>query len=56
LSCIAQDSPQAADGVEEAIYLACERPAKSPRIGTVRNPLQVIRILHHARNILALLR
>jgi toxin ParE1/3/4 len=82
-SYIAQDSPAAADRVEETIYLACERLGESPRIGTVRKdlttlpvrfwlatpypnyfivydpdkePLQVIRILHRARNIPALLR
>jgi len=82
-SYIAQDSPAAADRVEEAIYLACERLAKSPMIGTIRKdltalsvrfwlvtpysnyfivydsdskPLQVIRILHRARNIPSLLR
>jgi plasmid stabilization system protein ParE len=81
-SYIAQDSPAAADRVEEAIYLACERLAESPLIGTVRKdltalpvrfwlvtpypnyfivydpdkkPLQVLRILHRARNIPALL-
>ena len=82
-SYIAQDSPAAADRVEQAIYLACERLAESPLTGTVRKdltafpvrfwlvtpypnyfivydpdkkPLQVIRILHRARNIPALLR
>ena len=81
-SYIAQDSPAAADRVEEAIYLACERLTESPMIGTVRKdltvlpvrfwlvtpysnyfivydpnskPLQVIRILHRARNIPSLL-
>ncbi len=34
-SYIAQDSPAAADRVEEAIYLACERLAGSPMIGTI---------------------
>jgi plasmid stabilization system protein ParE len=82
-SYIAQDSPAAADRVEEAIYLACERLAESPMIGTIRKdltalpvrfwlvtpysnyfivydpeskPLQVIRLLHRARNIPSLLR
>jgi plasmid stabilization system protein ParE len=81
-SYIAQDNPAAADGVKETIYLACERLADSPLIGTVRKdltelpvrfwlltpypnyfivydpeakPLQVIRILHRARNIPSLL-
>jgi plasmid stabilization system protein ParE len=77
-SYIAQDSPEAADRVEEAIYDACELLARSPLAGTVRKdltslplrfwlapqfpnyfivydpeakPLEVIRILHRARNI-----
>jgi len=81
-SYIAQDNPAAADRVEEAIYLACERLVDSPLIGTVRKdltalrvrfrlvtpypnyfnvydpeakPLQIIRILHRARNIPSLL-
>lgn len=78
----AQDNPGAADGVEQAIYTACERLAESPLMGSVRKdltplpvrfrlltpypnyfvvydpaatPLQVIRILHRARNIRTLL-
>jgi plasmid stabilization system protein ParE len=81
-SYIAQDSPAAADRVEEAIYLACELLAGSPLAGTVRRdltslpvrfwivppfpnyfivydpqtePLQVIRVLHRARNIPSIL-
>lgn len=81
-SYIAQDSPAAADRVEEAIYQACELLAKSPLAGTVRKdltslpvrfwvvppfpnyflvydpeakPLQIIRILHGARNIPSIL-
>lgn len=38
-SYIAQDSPAAADRVEEAIFLACELLAKSPLAGTVRREL-----------------
>ena len=79
---IARDNPEAADRVEEAIYLACERLTDSPLIGTVRKdltalpmrfwfltpysnyfiaydpgaePLQIIRILHRARNFGSLL-
>lgn len=82
-SYIAQDSPAAADRVEQAIYLACERLVGSPLIGMIRKdltalpvrfwlvtpytnyfivydpaskPLQIVRILHRARNIPALLR
>ena len=81
-SYIALNNPEAANGVEEAIYLACERLADSPLVGTVRKdltalpvrfwlltpypnyfivydpeakPLQIIRILHRARNIPSLL-
>lgn len=77
-SYIAQDNPAAADRVEEAIYLACERLTDAPLIGTIRKemtalpvrfwlltpypnyfivydpeakPLEIIRILHRARNI-----
>lgn len=77
-SYIAQDSPQAANQVEQAIYEACNLLADSPLAGTVRKdltslpvrfwlvpqfpnyfivyepgakPLEVIRILHGARNI-----
>ena len=81
-SYIARDNTQAADRVEQAIYLACEFLAKSPLAGTMRKdltslpvrfwvvppfpnyflvynpetePLQIIRILHGARNIPAIL-
>jgi len=39
---IALDSPAAADRVEEAIYLACERLAESPRTGTVPDDLTTL--------------
>jgi plasmid stabilization system protein ParE len=38
-SFIAQDSPAAADRVEQAIYRACERLAETPLIGSVRTDL-----------------
>lgn len=38
-SYIAQDNPQAADRVEEAIYEACELLADSPLAGTIRKDL-----------------
>ena len=41
-SYIAKDSPAAADRVEEAIYLACERLAESPMIGTIRKDLTAL--------------
>jgi plasmid stabilization system protein ParE len=41
-SYIAQDSPAAADRVEEAIFLACEHLAKSPMIGAIRKDLTAL--------------
>ena len=79
---IAQDSPQAADRVEEAVLGACDFLAKRPFAGRVRpdltplpvrfwvahpyrsylivydpekEPLQVIRILHAARDLSSIL-
>jgi plasmid stabilization system protein ParE len=75
---VAQDNPEAADRIEEAVFRACGLLAESPLVGQVRNdltslplrfwvvqpytnylivydpgpkPLQVIRILHGARNL-----
>ncbi len=80
---IARDNPEAANRVEEAIYLACEFLVASPLAGRVREdlttlpvrfwlvqpyanlfivydpekkPLQIIRILHAARNLPSILR
>ncbi|HKO04643.1 MAG TPA: type II toxin-antitoxin system RelE/ParE family toxin [Candidatus Acidoferrales bacterium] len=82
-SFIAQESPEAADRVEQAIYRACELLSESPLAGRFRKdltslpvrfwlvrpyhtyfivydseprPLLVIRILHVARDIPAILR
>lgn len=82
-SFIAQDNPEAADRVEEAVFRACELLADSPRAGRKRTdltqlplcfwvvhpypnylivyypdkkPLQVIRILHGARDLPSVLR
>jgi plasmid stabilization system protein ParE len=79
---IAQDNPEAADRVEEAVFKACDLLADSPLAGSVRKdmtpsplrfwvvhpyskylivydpekkPLQVIRILHGARNLPSIL-
>jgi antitoxin ParD1/3/4 len=41
-SYIARDNPEAADQVEDAIYLACEQLAGSPLIGTVRKDLTAL--------------
>lgn len=81
-SFIAEDSVEAADRVEEAIYAACAFIANSPGTGQVRKeltdlpvrfwlvqpyrnyfviydpetaPLQIIRILHGARDLVAIL-
>jgi len=81
-SYIAEESPEAADRVEEAVYSACAFLAESPHAGRIREdltalpvrfwlvqpfrnccivydpkpkPLQIIRILHPARNIAAIL-
>ena len=80
---IAQDNPEAANRVEEAVYQACDLLAEPPLAGSVRKdltplpvrfwvvqpyvnyvivydpekkPLQVIRILHGARNLPTLLK
>jgi antitoxin ParD1/3/4 len=79
---IAQDNPEAADRVEEAIFRACDLLSDSPLAGRVRKdltplpvrfwvvhryskylivydpekkPLQVIRILHGARDLSSVL-
>ena len=79
---IAQDNPEAADRVEEAVFKACDLLADSPLAGSVRKdmtplplrfwvvhpyskylvvydpekkPLQLIRILHGARNLPSIL-
>jgi plasmid stabilization system protein ParE len=81
-SYIAEENPDAANRVEEAVYAACGFLAESPRAGRTREdltalpvrfwlvqpfrncwivydpqskPLQVMRILHPARNIAAVL-
>ena len=81
-SFIAQDSPTAADRVEEAVFRACDFLAASPLAGQIRKeltplpvrfwvvqpyshylivydpqkkPLQIIRILHGARDLPSLL-
>jgi plasmid stabilization system protein ParE len=82
-SYIAQDSPEAANRVEEAVYQACAFLADTPLAGRIREdltarplrfwpalpyrnylivydpetkPLQIIRILHGARNIVNILK
>ena len=82
-SFIAEDSPAAADRVEEAVFRTCDFLAESPHAGRMRKdltplplrfwvvqpypnylivydsekrPLQIIRILHAARDIPSILR
>ena len=81
-SYVAEESPEAANRVEEAVYSSCAFLVQSPHAGRIREdltvlpvrfwlvqpfrncwivydpkpkPLQIIRILHPARNIAAIL-